>query len=211
VCWIIRNITDPEAIESAIRLAGTVRWFDHNVDVDPPFNSIISIFEACFDSTRKPYPGMRDRAYFQGRAILHINIAARLESRGCASKRTIPCDRYRHHTEETIIDLRRVLSRCTRPGKSKYLRMTFEPSSQESRSAHSIWMSNLHMDITRADPDSRTRISLSKPNDIGPLGRAIEVNAILSWYIFLSGLVQEETFWADKKSYVVILHSHFPN
>jgi hypothetical protein len=37
VCWIIRNITDPEAIESAIRLAGTIRWFDGDVDVDPPF------------------------------------------------------------------------------------------------------------------------------------------------------------------------------
>ena len=26
--WILRNITDPEALDAAIRLAGTIRWFE---------------------------------------------------------------------------------------------------------------------------------------------------------------------------------------
>ena len=63
VCWILLNITDPEAIDSAIRLAGTIRWFDSDVNHDPPLGLIVSMFEAYFDSTKRLYPGMRDRAY----------------------------------------------------------------------------------------------------------------------------------------------------
>ena len=80
VCWVLRNITDPEAIESAIRLAGNVRWFNGS-DHNPPYDLIVSTFEACFDSTKQLYPGMRDRAYFSARAILRINVGARAQSR----------------------------------------------------------------------------------------------------------------------------------
>jgi hypothetical protein len=34
VSWILRNITDPEALDAAIRLAGTIRWFDDGINVD---------------------------------------------------------------------------------------------------------------------------------------------------------------------------------
>ena len=34
VCWVLRNITDPEAIDSAIRLAATVRWFEGDIGID---------------------------------------------------------------------------------------------------------------------------------------------------------------------------------
>ena len=53
VCWVLWNITDPEAIDSAIRLAGTIRWFDGGSDHDPPFDFIVSTFEACFDSDNR--------------------------------------------------------------------------------------------------------------------------------------------------------------
>jgi hypothetical protein len=79
VCWVLRNITDPEAIDSAIRLAGTIRWFDGDSDHNPPFDLIVSTFEACFDSTKQLYPGMRDRAYFSARAILQIHMRARFD------------------------------------------------------------------------------------------------------------------------------------
>lgn len=86
MCWVLRNITDPEAIDSAIRLASTIRWFDGDVDVDPPFDVIVSAFEACFDPAQKLYPGMEDRALLFGQAILQINTCARLRSHECASK-----------------------------------------------------------------------------------------------------------------------------
>ena len=36
VSWVLRNITDPEALDAAIRLAGTIRWFYGGINVDPP-------------------------------------------------------------------------------------------------------------------------------------------------------------------------------
>ena len=53
VSWILWNITDPEAVEAAIRLAGTIRWFENGVDVKPPYELIVSAFHECFDSTGK--------------------------------------------------------------------------------------------------------------------------------------------------------------
>ena len=90
VSWVLRNITDPEAIDSAIRLAGTIRWFDGDSNCDPPFDLIVSAFETCFDSAKQLYPGMRDRAYFSARAILKINVGARLQSRDHVPKYPIP-------------------------------------------------------------------------------------------------------------------------
>ena len=51
VSWILRNITDLGALDAAIRLAGTIRRFD-GPDVDVPYDSIVSTFEACFDPSR---------------------------------------------------------------------------------------------------------------------------------------------------------------
>jgi hypothetical protein len=201
VCWIIRNITDPEAIESAIRLAGTIRWFDGDVDVDPPFEFIVSTFKASFDSVRKPYPGMSDRAYFSGRAILRINTAARLRSWEFASNYPIPfppgyvC----YNTGGVNRDLSRVLYWFSRSHPGGEL----DPSSLGSTLTHSIWISNLYIDFIRAGSSPATSIALSRTKDITPLGHAIDANTILSWFISLGGPVEEETFWADDKSYAV--------
>ena len=90
VCWVLRNITDPEAIDSAVHLAGTIRWFDGDSDHNPPFDLIVSTFETCFDSAGQLYPGMRDRAYFSARAILQINMRARVRSQDHVLKYFIP-------------------------------------------------------------------------------------------------------------------------
>ena len=103
VCWVLRNITDPEAIGSAIRLAGTIRCFDGDLDLDPPFDLIVSALEACFDSTKRLYPGMRDRAYFSVRDILQINTGAKVQSRECASKYPIPVSPRVHPNTPTLI------------------------------------------------------------------------------------------------------------
>jgi hypothetical protein len=198
VCWTIHNITDPEAIDSAIRLAGTIRWFDGDVDVDPPFEFIVSIFEACFDSARNPYPGMNDRAYFSGRAILHINKAAELRSHEFASKYPIPSGYDHHDTEGVNTDLSPVLFWFSPMSVYKKL-----PPSLGGTPTHSMWMSNLHVDIARAGFDLPSHIALSTPMDRVPLGHATDANIILSWFISLGGPVEEETFWADDKSYVV--------
>ena len=63
VSWILRNITGPEAIDAAIRLAGTVRWPEGGIDVEPPYDTTVPVFRAFFDPTGAVYPGLSDRAY----------------------------------------------------------------------------------------------------------------------------------------------------
>ena len=74
VSGILRNITDPEALHAAIRLAGEILWFDGGIDVDPPYDVIVSTFETCFDSTGRLNPGSRDRAYYSGRAMMSCDV-----------------------------------------------------------------------------------------------------------------------------------------
>jgi hypothetical protein len=92
VSWILRNITDPEALDAAIRLAGEIRWFDDGVNVNPPCDLIVSTFQACFDSTGTLYPGSRDRAYYSGRAMMWIHALAGCKSDEFAS--TFPCQTW---------------------------------------------------------------------------------------------------------------------
>jgi len=76
VSWIFRNITDPEALDAAIRFAGTVLWFEDGINAEPPYSVIVSIFHTCFDSTGIMYPTLSERAYYSARAILWIVFRA---------------------------------------------------------------------------------------------------------------------------------------
>ena len=76
VSWILKNITDPEALDVAIRLAGTIRWFEDGIDAEPSYDIITSTFDTCFDSSGHVHPGSLDRAYYSARAILWIHIRA---------------------------------------------------------------------------------------------------------------------------------------
>ena len=80
VAWILGNITDPEALDAAIRLAGTIRWFEDGIDVRPLYDLIVVTFRTCFGSNKELYPGLRNRAYYSGRAILWIHVLAMCKS-----------------------------------------------------------------------------------------------------------------------------------
>jgi len=80
VSWILRSITDPEALDAAIRLTGEIRWFDDGLDVNPPYDLIVSTFDACFGSGWRLHPGSRDRTYYSGRAILWVHTLAMSKS-----------------------------------------------------------------------------------------------------------------------------------
>ena len=94
VSWILRSITDPEALDAAIRLAGTIRWFDDGINVDPPYDLVVSTFEACFDSTGKLHPGSRDRAYHSGQATIWIRTLGMCKSKELASIYPLPDTDY---------------------------------------------------------------------------------------------------------------------
>ena len=201
VCWVLRNITDPEAIDSAVRLAGTIRWFNGDSDNDPPFDLIVSTFDACFDSTKQLHPGMRDRAYFSARAILQISMRARTQSHEFASKYPIPevTSNTPQHTDHDIHHVIRML-KCN--SNSDRPTLIF-PRAGANTHNHLLWMSNLFIDLTRVGPNPimqsyESYLSVAVTNH-----RAMIADTLLMWYMLLGGRVEEETFWATDKSYVV--------
>ena len=202
VCWVLRNITDPEAIDSAIRLAGTIRWFDGDSDHNPPFDFIVSTFEACFDSTKQLYPGMRDRAYFSARAILQINLGARDQSHKFASKYPIPkvSSSTSQYTDPDLCHMIRML-KCT----SSSDRPTLDfPRASVNTHNHLLWVSNLFVDLTRVGPLNPTLQSFESYISVAAANhQAMIANTLIMWYMFLGGSVEDETFWATDKSYAV--------
>ena len=196
VCWVLRNITDPEAIDSAIRLASAIRWFGGDIDVDPPFELIVSAFEACFDSTKRLYPGMRDRVYFAARAILQINMRARTQSPGRASEYPIPV-------------VSSSSSQITDPEICNILHI-FEHNSGPSRPildfanthTHLLWMSNLFAELAHVNPNPTLVSYEPYLNAATSNHQAVVANILLVWCTLLGGHINEETFWAAEKSCV---------
>ena len=206
VCWVLRNITDPEAIDSAIRLAGNIRWFDGDSDHSPPFDLIVFTFETCFDSTEKLYPGMRDRAYFSARAILQIHMRARVRSLNFASEYPIPpvsADSFQRNDHD-LFHLIRMLD-CNRDTSRPTL--LFPGGAKNSR-VHSLWLSNLFVDLTRVGPNPILRSYPAYLTIANTNHQATIANILLMWYMFLGGHVEEETIWAFDKSCAAI--SSFP-
>jgi hypothetical protein len=207
VSWVLRSITDPEAIDSAVRLAGAIRWFDGDPDHDPPFDLIVSAFETCFDSNKQLYPGMRDRAYFSARAILQINMSARAQSHEHASKYPIPAvsPSSVQHTDPDLHHIISMLECNFTPGKPT---LTF-PRVDLTTHAHSLWMSNLFVYLTHVGPNPTMKSYNSYLSAAFTNNQATISNTLLMWYMFLGGHVEEETIWAVDKSYVVSLFPSF--
>ena len=204
VCWVIRNITDPEALDAAVHLAGTIRWFDGGSDHDPPLDVIVSIYEACFDSTREPYPGMRNRAYFSGRAIVQINMRARVRSLEHASKYSIPTPTISatpfHRVDYDLYDIVRMLEINARA----LIPVLPNLPQRANTHAHSLWLSNLLVDLARPSPNPMLKDYRTDPTAARTDHRPTVANALVAWYLHLGGNAEEETFWAVDKSYVVV-------
>ena len=200
VSWILRNITDPEALDAAVRLAGLIRWFDDGTDVDPPYDMIVSTFETCFDSTRKLYPGLRDRAYYSGRAMIWIHTLAMCKSEEFA--RVFPLPNLEYTTPTPDHDLRHILwANVARPADLRLI--SFLDTHPRHTLSHSEWISNALFHLSWANraglnfgfiPDC---ISTTYEITI-PLNATL--NRLLVWCIFLGWPVKEETLKVTEKS-----------
>ena len=202
VCWVLRNITDPEAIDAAIRLAGTIRWFDGDSDYDLPYGVIVSTFEACFSTTKRLYPGMKDRAYFSAQAILQINMGTRTQSHERASKYPIPKISSTSF-QNTDPDLHHIICmlECNFGNGSP----TFNfPMGDKISHAHSLWMSKLLVDVTHTGRNPTLKSYRSYLDVASTNHQAVIADILLMWYMFLGGDVEEETLWAVDRSYVVV-------
>ena len=148
VSWVIKNITDPEALDAAIRRAGMIRWFDGGTDMEPPYDLLVSIFHACFGSDWEVYPGSRERAYYSGRAILWIHTLAMCKSRTFP----LPAALYRATGFE---DLQKLLQVLPVMSAEERFGLLLVPNSKCTPS-HSQWISNvlLHLSWAKIAPNN---------------------------------------------------------
>ena len=199
---VLQCITDPEVIDSAIRVAGITRWFDGGSDHNPPYDKILSTFESCFDSTKQLYPGLRDRAYFSARAILQINTGAKLQSRDHALKYPIPAvsSGPHQHADPDFQHIIRMFECNSGPDRPA---IDF-PRGGINTPAHLMWMSNLFVDQTCIGPNPTLRSYESYLSIATTDHQAMIANVLFVWYMLLGGRVEEEIFWAIDKSCAVI-------
>ena len=203
VSWILRNITDPEALDAAVRLAGTIRWFDDGIEADPPYDSIVSTLEGCFDSAGKLYPGSRDRAYYSGRAMMWINSLAVCKSKELARKHPLPSAKYvGSPIDPDLGHLILVLGKefPEEQRVAELLATTLEPTR-----SHTQWTSDVLLSRTWAlDPPDYERVlpmihGAHKTKSAIPLNATL--NRLLSWCILLGSRPAEEVLNVQNKSY----------
>ena len=196
VSWILRSITDQEALDTAVRLAGAVRWFEGEIDIVPPYDLIVSTFNACFDSNRVVYPGSRDRAYNCGRAILWIHTLAMCQSEELAGVFPLPITRYT--APDSDFDLKHLLS-VNVPLSTNDLFVSLLSTDWESTPSHSQWMSNvlLHVSWANRIPLNFKEIWWASSETL-PLDAML--NRLLTWCIFLGSPVEEEALKVQNKS-----------
>ena len=204
VSWILRNITDQEALDAAIRFAGRIRWFEDGMNAEPPYNVIVSIFYTCLDPTGTVYPGLLDRAYNSARAILWIHIRAMCRSQEFARNFPLPHIRSKISYNSDLNSLLGMYNIIWTPGASAYTAIFTEHNTH----GYIRWASHalLHFCWTKqGDANAFAVIPFCNipevPWNIIPLDAAL--NMFLVWSIFLGCPVEEEMLKVQDKTYVV--------
>jgi len=212
VSWILRNITDPEAIDAAVRLAGTVRWFEDGINVEPPYDTIVSIFEACFDSTKKVYPVLKDRAYFSLRTILWISALAKCKSPEFSQKFPLPASKLDTTTpdQDGLMHLISVCHHSNNPDFTTPLFSALYNIPHEASYMHAQWTSNLLLHLSWTEQDNPKVFQFFGEfkatyhyDDWDAIPLDAILNRFLVWCIFLGSPIEEEVLRIQDKSYVV--------
>ena len=200
ISWILRSITDREALDTAIRLASTIRWFEEETDMVPPYDSIVSIFTACFGSDGKVYPWSRDRVYYSGRAILWIHALAMCKAKKFA--RTFPPSPTKYIVDDSEYDLRHLLHVTSAvSADDRFARLL--STSYGCTHSHLEWVSNLTLHLAWAN---RAALDFDfifrRMSFIGFIENP--PNRFLTWCIFLGSHVEEEVLKVQDKSCEII-------
>ena len=204
VSWVLRSITDPEALDAAIRLAGEIRWFDDGTDVDLPYGLIVSTYEACFDSAGKLYPGSRDKAYYSGRAVLWIQTLALCRSEVFANRFPLPVTKYT--APNLDLDLRHLLRVNSEVGFPEWRAIELLATNPEHTPSHSQWISDvlLHHCWANSAKMDRGFFLDQIPDAIEtktPIPLNATLNRLLAWCIFLGLPAKGEVLEIQDKSY----------
>ena len=201
VSWILQNITNPEALEAAIRLAGMIQWFKGGLDVPPTYDLIVSIFGECFNSHGEVYTGMRDRAYYSLQAILWIRICAMCVSEELAEGLLLPTTHYKANSlDPDLMDLTGIL-RCQ--GFPNLL-ASLHHITPESTPTHLQWTSNalLHLSWTKqGEPSTFDTVgSCRGKGDQNTVPFNAILNRLLASCIFFSNPIEKEVLMVQDKS-----------
>jgi hypothetical protein len=203
VLWILRNITDPEALDAAIRFAATIRWFEDGINVEPPYDLIVSTLEACFDPTARLHPRLGDRAYHSAQAILWIHVRARCISEKLSHRYPLPVIRCSTTSLDCdLVDLLGVYRGLDTPEVIAWMHRTTPGLTP----MHLQWTSNalLHLSwANRSVPGTFNSIRCypdERDWNLIPLNAML--NLLLTWCIVLGWPVEEEVLKVQDKSYV---------
>ena len=198
VAWVLNKITDPDALDAALQLAGTTQWFDAGVDVEAIYNQVVTIFHTCFGSNGELYPELRNRAYYSGRAILWIYALA-----ACKSKEFhLPARRYTVATSDH--DLSHVLGAFSRTSNT-YLVRHLLCGYDSCTPPHSQWASDFVLHFSWAmeavpwfNQQALNLVVLQSYHHTLPLG--LRLNWLLMCCNFLGLPVEEDVLKITDKS-----------
>lgn len=203
--WILKIITDPEAINSALRLACTIRWYDDGVDSRPSYEELNSVLVECFGFDGRVHPGMRNRAYDCARVIGRLFVLAWARSEALALPRVPhrPPSRWIANAAGDP-DLRSILSLL-----SGFSHGGVPPISEEDftgiSTAHTIWVSDLLLHLEWARRDNYETVLFLPAlllRQKHPLPAIAIANILMTACISLGWPVNAEVLLVDDKSYV---------
>ena len=200
VSWILGNITDPEALDAALPLAGEIRWFGCGVDVEPIYDQIVSTFLSCFDSTRTLYPGSRDRAYYSARAMLWISTLVMFHHRVFGIHSIIPSGRYTTRAPDP--DLEHLLGfialdRGSYGSHIEWLLRVYPGCTP----LHSQWISNLLLHYSQISDIEIDPSRFSGAHEIKTTPLNAKLNRLLTWCTLLGSPDESEVLLIQNKSY----------
>ena len=210
VSWILWSITDPEALDAAIRLAGTIRWFEDGISTVPPYKQIISTLEAYFDSTGRIYPGLRDRAYSSAQATLWIHIRAVCVSEEFASKFPLPTIHCNiAPLDNDLKDLLRIYTAQGNHGTPGILAWMHDTTSlKQFTPGYLQWTSNtlLHLSWAKRGEPSAFNVIGSKSGirNWGVIPVNTLLNRVLVSCIFLGQPIDDGALMIHDKSYAIL-------
>ena len=200
ILWIIKNITNPVALDMAIQLAGIVQWFEGGFNVGHTYNLIVFTLEGCFDLNGKVYPGLRDRAYYCARAILWIHICAMHIYEEFALAFPLPIAHY--DTTSLNCDLKHLLGIFSGQSTHGVLVQMYHIDPGFSP-MHLQWTSNalLHLSwVNRRTPGVFDSIVEGHAGENwSTISLNVALNHLLTWCIFLDWPVDRETLWVQEK------------
>ena len=203
VLWVLRFITDPEALDAAIRFATVIRWYEEGTDPEETRELIVSNLEECFDFNGTIPHGFRDRAYYSIQALTWIRICW-----ACIPEESpaLPQPNIPRETKCLDHNLRYFLEICVTPDIHESLNQMYQVG-REFAPADIEWASNALLHLSWGGRDVPGKFdSITKRHAWGDWS-AIPSNAVLNrlmvWCVFLGWDIDEDALRIQAKSCVI--------